>query len=79
MVFEDGTSVLLARQVEDAKDSISKHSFKDAVTFGKVMREWKQIVKEILAPATYIPPMDPIDITMAMERTPLGQTDAGAR
>jgi phytoene dehydrogenase-like protein len=73
MVFEDGTSVLLARQVEDAKDSISKHSFKDAVTFGKVMREWKQIVKEILAPATYIPPMDPIDITMAMERTPLGQ------
>jgi len=72
-VFEDGTSVLLARQVEDAKDSISKHSFKDAITFGKVMREWKQIVKEILAPATYIPPMDPIDITMAMERTPLGQ------
>jgi phytoene dehydrogenase-like protein len=73
MVFEDGTSLLLSRMVNDTKDSISKFSFKDAVTFGKVIRRWRKIVHEILAPATYIPPMAPIEITMAMGRTEVGR------
>jgi len=73
MLFEDGSSVLLTRMVQDTKDSISKYSFKDAVTFGKVIREWRKIVDEIIAPATYIAPMDPIAITMAMQRTAVGQ------
>ena len=42
MVFEDGSSLLLTRMVNDTKDSISKYSFKDAVTFGKVIRKWRQ-------------------------------------
>ena len=73
MVFEDGTSVLLSRMANDTKDSISKFSFKDAVTFGKVIRRWRKIVHEIVAPATYIPPMAPIEITMAMQRTATGR------
>jgi phytoene dehydrogenase-like protein len=73
MVFEDGSSVLLTRMINDTKDSISKFSFKDAVTFGKVMREWRKIVDDIIGPATYIPPMAPIEITMAMQRTKVGQ------
>jgi phytoene dehydrogenase-like protein len=73
MVFEDGSSALLTRMINDTKDSFSKYSFKDAVTFGKVMRQWRKIVDEIVGPATYIPPMDPIEITMAMQRTPVGQ------
>ena len=73
MLFEDGSSALLTRQVQDTKDSISKFSFKDAITFGKVVRDWKRIVNDIVAPATYIPPMSPIDITMAMERTAVGR------
>jgi phytoene dehydrogenase-like protein len=73
MVFEDGTSVLLSRMANDTKDSISKYSFKDAVTFGKVIRHWRKIVHEIVAPATYIPPMAPIEITMAMQRTEVGR------
>ena len=73
MVFEDGTSVLLSRMANDTKDSISKFSFKDAVTFGKVIRSWRKIVHEIVAPATYIPPMAPIEITMAMQRTEVGR------
>ncbi len=73
MVFDDGSSVLLTRMVQDTKDSISKYSFKDAVTFGKVIREWRKIVDDIIAPATYIPPMAPIEITMAMQRTKVGQ------
>src|SRR5512139_373026 len=73
MVFDDGSSLLLSRMVQDTKDSISKFSFKDAVTFGKVIREWRKIVDEIVGPATYIPPMDPIEITVAMQRTEVGQ------
>jgi phytoene dehydrogenase-like protein len=73
MVFEDGASVLLARMINDTKDSLSKYSFKDAVTFGKVMRQWRTIVDDIVAPATYIPPMAPIEITMAMQRTKVGK------
>jgi phytoene dehydrogenase-like protein len=73
MVFEDGTSLLLSRMANDTKDSISKYSFDDAITFGKVTRRWRRIVDEIVAPATYIPPMAPIDITMAMEKTEIGR------
>ncbi|TET15752.1 MAG: NAD(P)/FAD-dependent oxidoreductase [Dehalococcoidia bacterium] len=73
MVFEDGTSLLLARMIEDTKDSITKFSFKDAVAFGKMMRRWRKIVDEIIGPATYIPPMSPLDISIAMQRTKVGQ------
>jgi len=73
MVFEDGSSVLLTRMVQDTKDSISKYSFKDAVAFGKAIRKWRKIVDDIVAPATYIPPMLPIDITIAMQKTEVGR------
>jgi phytoene dehydrogenase-like protein len=73
MVAEDGSSILLSRMVQDTKDSFLKYSFKDAVTFGKVIREWRRIVDEIVAPATYIPPMAPIEITMAMQKTEVGR------
>ena len=73
MVFEDGRSLLLARMIEDTKDSIMKFSFKDAVAFGKLMRTWRKIVDDILGPGTYIPPMDPLDISVAMQRTKIGQ------
>jgi phytoene dehydrogenase-like protein len=73
MVFEDGKSLLLTRMIEDTKDSISKFSFKDAVNFGKIMRTWRRIVDEIVAPATYVPPMSPLDLSICMQRTELGQ------
>ncbi|MDB4433261.1 NAD(P)/FAD-dependent oxidoreductase [bacterium] len=73
MVFEDGTSLLLSQMVQDTKDSISKFSFKDAIAFGKVIRRWRRIVNDIVAPATYIPPMAPIEITMAMQKTEVGR------
>jgi len=73
MVFEDGSSILLCRMIQDTKDSILKYSFKDAETFGRIIREWRHLVDEIIAPATYIPPMAPIEITMAMQKTPIGQ------
>ena len=72
MVFKDGKSLHLAHMMEDSKDSISKFSYKDAITFGKMMRKWRKIVDEIIGPATYIPPMAPIEISMAMQRTKVG-------
>jgi len=72
MIFEDGTSLLLTRMIEDTKDSISKFSFKDAVAFGKVMRSWRKIVTDIVAPATYVPTLGPLDLVVAMQRTKVG-------
>jgi phytoene dehydrogenase-like protein len=73
MVFGDGRSLLLSRMVEDSKDSMTKFSFKDAVAFGKLMRTWRRIVDDILGPGTYVPPLSPLDITMAMQRTRIGE------
>jgi phytoene dehydrogenase-like protein len=73
MVFEDGNSILLTRMIEDTADSFMKFSIKDADTFSRTMGRWRAIVREILAPATYIPPMSPIEITMALEKTNLGK------
>jgi phytoene dehydrogenase-like protein len=73
MVFEDGQSLLLARMIEDTKDSMTKFSFRDAVAFGKLMRTWRKIVDDILGPGTYVPPLSPLDITMAMQKTKIGR------
>jgi phytoene dehydrogenase-like protein len=73
MVFEDGKSLLLARMAEDTKDSFTKFSYKDAVAFGKLNRQWRRMVDDILAPATYIPPLSPLDATIAMQKTKVGQ------
>ena len=73
MVFGDGRSLMLTRMIEDTIDSIHKFSTKDAINFGKVMRIWRKIVDEIVAPATYIPPMAPVDITVAMQKTEIGR------
>ena len=73
MAFEDGQSLLLTRMFEDTADSMLKFSGRDAQNFGRIMRQWRKIVSEIIAPATYIPPMEPLDIAVAMQRTELGQ------
>jgi len=73
MVFDDGKSLLLTRMMEDTVDSFHKFSQKDAVAFGRILRTWRKIVNEIVAPATYVPPMAPLDISMAMQRTDLGR------
>lgn len=73
MVFEDGTSLQLTRMLEDTVDSFHKFSTDDAVAFGEIMRTWRKLAREVVAPATYIPPMAPFDLIEAMQRTELGQ------
>jgi phytoene dehydrogenase-like protein len=73
MVFGDGSSLLLTRMVEDTADSIHKVSHKDAVAFGKLMRAWRRMVSEIIGPSTYLPPMPPVDLMVALQRTEIGR------
>lgn len=72
-VYPDGQSLVLCRQIEDTKDSIAKFSRTDSRNFGKVMRSWRRVVDELIAPATYIPPMPPVDMIEAFERTEIGR------
>jgi phytoene dehydrogenase-like protein len=73
MVFENGESLLLTRMIEDTADSFLKYSTKDAETFSRTMGRWRKIVKDIIAPSTYLPPMAPVDITMALQKTDAGK------
>ncbi len=73
MVFDDGASIQLTRMIEDTTDSFHKFSQNDAVQFGRVMRTWRRIVSDIVAPATYVPPMSPLDISVAMAKTDIGR------
>ncbi|MEA1958464.1 MAG: NAD(P)/FAD-dependent oxidoreductase [Chloroflexota bacterium] len=73
MVFEDGGSILMSRMTADTKDSMSKYSWKDANTFAKLMRKWKRVVDEIVAPATYVPAASPMDLSIALEKTEVGR------
>ena len=72
-VFDDGTSLLLCRMIEDTKDSIAKFSEKDSRTFGQEWRKWRQVVEELVAPGTYLPPVAPLDLIEGMERTEIGR------
>lgn len=72
-VFKDGSSVVLCSRLDDSKDSISTLNMEDAKRFGLVMRRWQRMVDEILAPATYFPPMGALDMAVSMQRTDLGK------
>ncbi len=72
-VFSDGTSLVLCRQIEDAKDSIAKFSQKDARAFGHLLRSWHRAVDDVLAPGTYLPALAPMDMIEALERTEVGR------
>ncbi len=73
MVFRDGTSLSLCRMIEDTKDSLAKVSQRDADKFGRLMRTYRKMVDELIAPATYLPPVAPLDMAEALGKTRLGK------
>jgi len=72
-VFEDGTSLVLCKTIDNTCDSISRLSIKDAERFRTVMRKWLPMFDEIIAPATYFPPMAGLDQIVRFQRTELGK------
>ena len=73
MVFPDGTSLLLGRMLQDSKDSVSRISIDEAERFERVMRKWRKFVDEILAPATYYPPIPPLEFVENLMKDALGK------
>ncbi len=73
MVFEDSTSLLLTRMIADTWDSFAKYSFKDAVAFGKLIRSWQDIVRDIIGPLTYLPAQSPVELSVTLNRTDIGR------
>jgi phytoene dehydrogenase-like protein len=72
-VSRDGFIISLSRMLQDSKDSVCQISFDEADRFEKIFRNWRRIVDEILAPATYIPPLPPIEMVESFQRTNLGK------
>jgi phytoene dehydrogenase-like protein len=65
--------VYLCRSLEDSRDALARFGFDQATKFGDMALRFRGIVDEILAPATYLPPDPPLDLTDALQRTPRGQ------
>lgn len=72
-LFGNGESLVLCNQIEDSKDSMAKFSPRDAAHYGKLMRTWRRLVDDVIAPGTYVPPVAPIDMIEAFERTEAGR------
>ncbi len=72
-LFSDGSSLLLCNQIEDTKDSIAKFSQADALGFGRIMRTWRKLVAEVVAPGTYVPALSPLDMIERFEATSMGR------
>lgn len=73
IIFKDRESLLLCSKLQDSYDQIAKFSSKDAGRFEKTMRLFKEMVDEILAPATYHPPIPPVEFAVNLNRTAVGK------
>ena len=65
--------VYLCRTLEDTRDSLARFGLKEADVFGNMAQRFHKIVEDILAPATYLPPDAPVDLTEALHRTEVGR------
>jgi phytoene dehydrogenase-like protein len=65
--------VYLCRTLEDTRDSLARFGLKEADEFGNLAYRFHKIVEDILAPATYLPPDGPVDLTGALNRTEVGR------
>lgn len=65
--------VYLCRSLEDTRDSLARFGIDQAKAYGDMAGRFRKIVDDILGPATYLPPDAILDLTEAMDRTPVGQ------
>ncbi len=72
-LFEAGKSLTLYTDVEKSRASIAKLSQKDAETFGRMYGEFKEISDKFIIPATYAPPVPPLDQIELLQKDTLGK------
>lgn len=65
--------VYICRSLEDSRDALARFGFDQSDKFGEMALRFRGIVDEILAPATYLLPDPPLDLTDALQRTARGQ------
>lgn len=65
--------VYLCNNLESTRDELARFGLDQADRFGEMAIRFHRIVDEILAPATYLPPDPPLDLSEALALTPLGQ------
>ncbi|MEW5946233.1 MAG: NAD(P)/FAD-dependent oxidoreductase [bacterium] len=73
IAFRDGGSILLTSKARDSADEIAKFSHRDARAFETMIRGCRKMVEEILAPATYHPPVPPVEFSVKLNRTSAGK------
>ena len=73
MPFPDGRSICLYKDVERSCASIAQFSRRDADTYREIRHKYKQYIDEFIAPATYVPPLPPLDQLPKLEATPIGK------
>jgi phytoene dehydrogenase-like protein len=73
IIFGDKSSLLFGKMLQDSKDSVGKLSIDEAERFEKVVRKFIRFVDEILAPATYYPPLPPVEFYEKISKTEIGR------
>jgi len=73
MPFGDGRSLCLYTDVEKTCNSIARFSQNDADAYRKMHARFQRYMEEFLAPATYVPPLSPLDQTAKLEASPIGK------
>lgn len=65
--------VYICRALEDTRDAIARFGLDQAEMFGNMSVRFRKIVDQILAPATYVGPDAPVDLTESLQRTEVGR------
>ncbi len=74
IMFKDGSSLIISNKIQETYNQLLKISREDAVSFETYIRDFNQMVDEILGPGTYYKPIPPIELVVKM-----GQTDIGKK
>lgn len=73
LATRDGQVYSVCRMLEDSRDSANQISLATGNEVGEALLTCERMVKEIIGPATYLPPIPPMDQLEIFARTKTGQ------
>ena len=73
MPFVDGSCLCLYSDLDKTCNSIATFSKKDAESYREFFLKCKRYVEELIAPATYFPPLPILEMATKMEKTDVGK------
>jgi phytoene dehydrogenase-like protein len=74
LITKQGTAITLFRDIDRSVKSLERISSKDAVRFREVWTECKRLSDECLIPATYAPPVPPLDYIEMLNKSDVGRS-----